>query len=79
MSHSMDAKITEQTLLPISLIITLVGGITFVSYVAFEGASNAKAIDEIQKKQETIEKIATDVAVIKTKVETIERSIERKH
>lgn len=78
MNHSAESRITNDTLIPLSLLFSLLGGIMFVSYVAFEGSSNAKAIDDIQKKQETIDKIATDVAVIKTKVETIERSIERK-
>ena len=72
-----DSKINESSFISISLMVTILGGASFVSYVAFESKSNAKAIEVIQKKQETLEVIATDIAVIKEKVGTIEKSLER--
>jgi len=62
-------KITEATLLPISLVIVLIGGVlwlTDVHSVSREGVSIAKSVETKQEKyNEEIKKVREDVAEIK--------------
>lgn len=68
-------SITESTLVPISLVISLLGGSGFITYVYFQTEANAKAILEIQGKQNSLEEIKLDIAVIKEKMEYIEKKL----
>ena len=68
-------KISESTLVPISLIFTIVGGIGYVTFVAFQGSANATAIERIEQKQEDINKIKTDIEIIKIKLENIDNAL----
>lgn len=66
-------KITESTLLPISLVITLLGGGGFVTYIYYQTVANAKELSELKVKQDMLTEIRLDISVIKTKIEAMER------
>jgi hypothetical protein len=71
----MGTEIDEKTTVTIGLLIAVMGGIGYVTFVAFQGNANAQAIKEIQIKQEKIDVIQTDIAVIKTKLDGIEKKL----
>jgi hypothetical protein len=71
----MKTPIDEQTTITLSLTLMLIGGVGYVTFVAFQGNANAEAIREINVKQEKIDVIQTDIAVIKAKLEGIERKL----
>lgn len=48
-------KITENTLLPISLVSSLVGGIVWLSVIWANGSENTKSIDKLFVRQDQIE------------------------
>lgn len=68
-------KITESTLIPISLAITIVGGAGFVTFVYWQTAANAREIITLQKKTDAILDMRVDIGIIKTKVESIEKKV----
>jgi hypothetical protein len=70
--------ISDTTPITLKIVLTVVSGVVFIALVAARGESNAKAIDELKAKQSTIDKIAIDVAVTRSKVETIEKEIGNK-
>lgn len=72
------SKITENTLVPVSLVLSILGGAGFVTYVYFQTSANAKAIEEIKAKQDAIAMIQTDVAVMKNDIATIKEILDSK-
>ena len=64
-----DGKITEGTLIPISLLIALgtglVGGVFWLSALWYREEANAYAIAEIKKKQVILYRICRDMQEIK--------------
>lgn len=68
--------ITEKTTLSIGLLITILGGASYVTYVAFQTEANAKMIRRIESKQELMEEVRTRLAVIESKLERIEHKLE---
>lgn len=68
-------SITENTLVPLSMVVSLLGAAGFVTYVYFQSDANAKAILELKAKQDAMAGMATDIAVIRVKVENIEQAI----
>lgn len=77
MRESLKA-ITENTLVPLSMVISLLGGAGFVTYVYFQSDANAKAIIELKAKQDAMAVLSTDIAVIRVKVENIEALLSKK-
>lgn len=71
-------SISEKTRVSLSLVIMVVAGLVPFAFVAFQGSGNAKAIDEIKIKQEKIDGIATDIAVIKNKLDNIEQKLQQR-
>lgn len=71
-------SITESTLIPISLVITLLGGAFFVTYIYFQSDANAKAIEKLSAKQDVLSEMRVDIGIIKTEVESIKRKIYRR-
>lgn len=72
-------KISENTPITIGVVITLLGGMYFVSTIYNRGEANASDIQDLKTKfdkfQEKQEKIGVDVEVIKNTVGRIEKSI----
>lgn len=68
--------ITEKTTLSIGLLVTLLGGASYVTYAVFQSNANARDITEIKTRQEALDEIKLDVAVIRAKVESIEKNLE---
>ena len=50
------SKITESTLIPISLILVIVSGVSFFANVSFETSANTKAIALIKTEQDILAK-----------------------
>lgn len=67
--------LTESTLIPLSLVVGIVSIVWVAGHVSFQAEANAKAIDDLQRRQDSISQIQTDIAVIKTKVEAIEKNL----
>lgn len=65
--------ITESTLLPISLVGILIWAAIYVGIVANKVEGHEASISKLEEKQAVMNQIQTDIAVIKTKVETIEQ------
>lgn len=61
----MTNKITETTLIPISLVITLLGGIVVIATMWSEGKAMSSRIDRLEQYQWTV---VNDLAVIRTKL-----------
>jgi hypothetical protein len=70
--------ITENSTISIALLITVIVATLALGRVLFQGEVNAKDIIEVKQKQSTIDLIQMDIAVIKTKVENIEKSLPKK-
>lgn len=75
------SKLTETTLIPLSMVIALVGGVFWLSTMYAQGAANAKAqeetkveILEIKKKQE---KYVEDMALIRESLIELKTLIKR--
>jgi hypothetical protein len=66
-------KITENTPIALGMVVVLIGGIFWLSRVAFVTESNALSIQTISDKQERyledIQEIKSDVKIIKNKLE----------
>lgn len=71
-------KITEQTLIPISLVAGLAAVMYWLAGVSIQGTATAAQLDELAKKVATIEQMKTDIEVIKSKVDDIHRILRSK-
>lgn len=64
----MPSKITESTLIPLSLVITLAGGIFWLTVMHSESQANSRALQALEAKQdkylETVQKIDRRLANI---------------
>lgn len=70
---TISRSITESTLIPLSLVITILGGAGFITYLYFQTNANAEAIKIVAGKVDAVMEIKVDIGIIKTKVEAIER------
>lgn len=73
-------KITENTYISVGVLIFIIGGASWITTVAArvedvrdEQHAIEKRLDQTDRKLEAIEAIRTDVAVIREKVETLEK------
>lgn len=71
----MRNKITEGTFIPISFAVLIFFCCAFVLRTSFETGANTKDIAELKTKNEKFEAAIVDFAVIKTKVENIEKAV----
>lgn len=67
--------INENTALSIGLVVIIAGGIVYITNLAFKIDALAASMTEISEKQKAIDAIQTDIAVIKFKVEQIDKKI----
>ncbi len=76
-------KITENTLIPVSLILVLVSGVTFFANVSFETSSNAKAIAALQEEQDVLAKelvqTQKEISVKLTEIQADIKSLKKEH
>lgn len=68
-------SITESTLVPLGVVCVLLTAAFYVGGAYFQQDANAKAIVELKAKQDAMASMATDIAVIRTKVEAIEEKL----
>jgi hypothetical protein len=54
-------KLTESTLLPLSLVLTIIGGATWMTKIYFTSEAAAAQVDKIERKYETF----SDAVIIK--------------
>lgn len=76
----MLANIKDNTKITLSLAVLLLAGSSYIMSISFQSAANAQAIEQLQnrnkEKSDKLEQIATDVAVIKAKIEMINRKLD---
>lgn len=70
-----NSTVTFSILLPI--VLALLGGAGWATMLYFQTDANAKAITEIQTKQESFESIRTDIAVIKTELKILNKKMDQ--
>jgi len=67
-------KITENTLIPVSLVISIIGGAVWVSAIWYDTRANAKSIEKIKEDQKVLanELVQTQKIMIEklTRIET---------
>ena len=70
-------EITEKTLLPLSLVITLSGGIFWLTKQYIQTEANAETLNKVASKQdqyvEDIQAIRLDIEIIKNEMKRIRR------
>jgi hypothetical protein len=66
-------KITEKTAVSISLVISLIGGIAWLTNLHADTSRNTEQIGRIEEKLDSIEQIKLDVAIIKTELQLIRK------
>lgn len=72
-------KITESTLIPISLVGTIIGGIVWLSVIYFKAEAAANDIDKIEQRLEVLQsKIVEQNEKILEKVTRLETRLESK-
>lgn len=69
--------ITENTTLNVSVLALILGAYGYVASVGASTAANQKDIERIEAKQDAVVKMATDIEVIKVKLELIEQRLPR--
>ena len=68
--------LSEKTLIPVGLaVVAIGGGSMWLTSLHFETVAVAKEVQVISRKQDVLDGIQTDLAVIKTKLEKIERKM----
>jgi hypothetical protein len=73
----MKSILSESTLIPVSLVFSLLGGAGYVTYIAVQTSANAKTLEKLEQKQATVDKMGIDIAVILSKLEAIEKKMDR--
>lgn len=67
-------KLTEQTLIPVSLVGSIIGGVIWLSVIYYKSEATAKDVDQLKEYQlEVIHKLSR----IETKLELIETKQEK--
>lgn len=70
-------EITERTLVPLSLVITLVGGVSWLTTIHAQGQANAEVLVEVKNKQdkyeENLKAILNQLAEIKGELKRIRK------
>jgi len=69
-------KITENTTVSIAVVMAFLGGVAYVTYVAASEQENGRRLSSIEQRQLVIEQMGTDLAVVRTKVEAIEKKLD---
>jgi hypothetical protein len=60
-----------------TILLMILGGYAYVISVSFKTDANAKSIEVIEQKQGSIDRIQTDIAVIKEQVAQIKDRLEK--
>ena len=74
----MKTLLNENSFISLGLAIILFGGVAWLTNLAFKTEASAESLKKIELKQNAIEEIKTDVAVIKFKLEKIEQKLDRR-
>ena len=67
----------EKAKLSLPILGLILGSYGFVLGVAFKTDANQKAVEDLKRDRHVIQQMAIDVAVIKSKVEAIEKKVDR--
>ena len=76
MGNEKQFSLSEKTLVPLSLIATICGGVVWVTMLYAQGVSNAKSIDELRTIQNSY---AEDLSAMKVDISFIRGVLERKN
>lgn len=69
-------KITENTTVSLAVVLSFLGGVAYVTYVAASEQENGRRLEKLESRQSVIEQMSTDLAVVRTKVEGIEKKLD---
>jgi predicted transcriptional regulator len=72
-----EPVITKNTRFSFAVVAILLGLSAWLTQIYFQGEANAQAINQIQTKQNRIDDMATDIAVIKSQVNEIRRKMDK--
>jgi hypothetical protein len=70
-------SITEKTRISIGLLVTLAGGIGWLTNIHSASSANSESLKVLQTKVDSLTAIQTDIAVIKNKLENIESQLKK--
>lgn len=70
--------LSEKTVIPISFALIIIGGVGWLTNLAFKVDVAAESLKKIELRQNAIEEIKTDVAVIKSKLDRIDKKLDRR-
>lgn len=70
--------LSEKTVIPISFALVIIGGVAWLTNLALKVDVAAESLKKIELRQNAIEEIKTDVAVIKSKLDRIDKKIDRR-
>lgn len=70
--------LSERTVVPISFLIILLGGVAWLTNLAFKVDAGAESLKKMELRQSAIEEIQMDVGVIKYKIDRIEKKLDRR-
>lgn len=71
-------KISENTSVTVGVVLVIIGGIFWLSRIAFVSESNAQSIQEIQIKQDEIQIMRSDVVEIKNDIKWMKQRMDAK-
>lgn len=74
----MKNLITENTGVSLGILGTIIGAVVWISFVAANTAANTTSIQGLSQKMDSLAAMQSDVAVIRNKVENIERQLDGK-
>lgn len=72
------AKITENTTVSLTVLAVFLSAVGYVSYVSAQETNHAHRIEMLESSVTALQQMGIDIAVIKTKVENIEKKVDRK-
>lgn len=70
-------RLAENSTAAAVLLTLILGGYGYVLTVSFKGDANAKAIESLQERQENLDSLRVDVAVIKEQVLEIRKHLDK--
>lgn len=75
-SEPKQGIISENTLWTTGMVIIVLGFAAWLTAIWFQGNASAKAIDALQNKQDAVQLIQTDIAVIKVQLQDLNSRFE---
>lgn len=76
MSQIAEKAISEKTRITVGLVVMLLGFSAWLTQIYFQGTANAEAIRTLEAKQDKVDTMQTDIAVIKAQLSEVARKLD---